>query len=112
MFADPFGCQCLTSYALLRFHIPLIEPDVRIGRIRLSDRFHVRLTQATPDGAFGVFTKTVRLKKYGHKRLVIVHESAQLQDAPRFLLTDALHWESGRIIQTWSYRWAAEVFHE
>ena len=31
---------------------------------------------------------------------------------PRFLLTDALHWESGRVIQTWSYRWASEVFHE
>ena len=23
-----------------------------------------------------------------------------------------LHWESGRIIETWSFRWAAEVFHE
>ena len=27
-------------------------------------------------------------------------------------MTDALHWESGRIIETWSFRWAAEVFHE
>jgi len=27
-------------------------------------------------------------------------------------VTDALHWESGRIIETWSFRWAAEVFHE
>ena len=38
--ADPFGCGCLTSYALLRFHFPLIEPDVRISRIRLSDQVH------------------------------------------------------------------------
>lgn len=30
----------------------------------------------------------------------------------RFLLTDGNHWESRRIIQTWSYRWASEVFHE
>lgn len=58
------------------------------------------------------FTKTVRLKRYGRKRLVIVHEQEDLSDAPRFLLTDALHWESGRVIQTWSYRWACEIFHE
>jgi hypothetical protein len=61
---------------------------------------------------FWVFTKVVRLKRYGRKRLVIVHEQEDLGDAPRFLLTDALHWESGRVIETWSYRWAAEIFHE
>src|SRR5918911_1417100 len=55
---------------------------------------------------FFAFTKVVRLKRYGRKRLVIVHEREDLTDAPRFLLTDALHWESGRVIQTWSYRWA------
>ena len=58
------------------------------------------------------FTKTVRLKRYGRKRLVIVHEREDLSDTPRFLLTDALHWESARVIQTWSYRWACEIFHE
>ncbi len=58
------------------------------------------------------FTKTVRLKRYGRKRLVIVHDQQDLSDAPRLLLTDALHWESGRVIQTWSYRWACEIFHE
>lgn len=62
--------------------------------------------------AFWAFTKAVRLKRYGRKRLVIVHEQADLSDAPRFLLTDALHWESGRVIQTWSYRWPTEIFHE
>jgi hypothetical protein len=61
---------------------------------------------------FFAFTKGVRLKRYGRKRLIMVHEQADLSDAPRFLLTDALHWESGRVIQTWSYRWASEVFHE
>jgi len=61
---------------------------------------------------FWVFTKTVRLKRYERKRLAMVHERADLTDAPRFLLTDAVHWESGRIIETWSFRWAAEVFHE
>jgi hypothetical protein len=59
-----------------------------------------------------VFTKVVRLKRDGRKRLVIVHEQAELSDAPRFLRTDARHWESGRVIETWSYRWAIEVFHD
>ncbi|MEK6571221.1 MAG: hypothetical protein AABZ61_07620 [Bacteroidota bacterium] len=58
------------------------------------------------------FTKVVRLKKYGRKRLVIAHEEETLQDEPRFLLTDALHWESKRVIETWSYRWGSEIFHE
>jgi hypothetical protein len=57
-------------------------------------------------------TKTVRLKRYGRKRLVVGHEQADLNDTPRFLLTDALHWESARVIQTWSYRWACEIFHQ
>ena len=57
------------------------------------------------------FTKTVRLRRYGRKRIVIVHEREELSDVPRFLLSDALHWESGRIIETWSFRWSAELFH-
>jgi hypothetical protein len=61
---------------------------------------------------YWAFTKSVRLKRYGRKRIVLVHERADLTDPPRFLVTDALHWESGRIIETWSFRWAAEVFHE
>ena len=61
---------------------------------------------------FWAFTKSVRLKRYGRKRIVIVHERDDLTDSPRFLVADALHWESGRILETWSFRWAAEVFHE
>ena len=61
---------------------------------------------------FFAFTQGVRLKRFGRKRLVIIHEREDLTDAPRFLVTDALPWESGRVIQTWSYRWASEVFHE
>src|SRR6476660_77906 len=61
---------------------------------------------------FWAFTKSVRLKRYGRKRIAMVHEQADLTDKPRFLVAEALHWESGRIIETWSFRWAAEVFHE
>jgi hypothetical protein len=60
---------------------------------------------------FWAFTKTIRLRRYGRKRIVIVHEREDLSDVPRFLLSDALHWESGRIIETWSFRWSAELFH-
>lgn len=61
---------------------------------------------------YWVFTKVVRLKKYGEKRLVVVHEQEDLQDTPRFFVTDAKHWECTRILETWSYRWTSEVFHE
>ena len=36
--AGPFVCRCLTSPTMLRFHFPLIKPDVQISRIRLSDK--------------------------------------------------------------------------
>lgn len=58
------------------------------------------------------FTKVVRLKKYTRKRVVIVHEKSDLSDAPRFLLTDALHWDSARVFATWTYRWSVEIFQE
>ena len=61
---------------------------------------------------YWVFTKVVSLKRYGHKRLAIIHEKENLTDSARFLLTDANHWESWRILQTSSYRWASEVFHQ
>ena len=61
---------------------------------------------------FWVFTKVVRLRRYGRKRLVIVHERNDLTDTPRWLVTDALHWESGRIMEIWTFRWTAELFHE
>ena len=60
---------------------------------------------------FWACTKTIRLRRYGRKRMVIVQERDDLTDAPRFVLTDALHWESGRIREMWSLRWTAELFH-
>jgi hypothetical protein len=38
LLARPFVCECHKIPTLLRFHIPLIKPDVRISRIRLSDK--------------------------------------------------------------------------
>src|ERR1700722_6670389 len=34
----PFGRRCLTSFAMLRFHIPLIKPGVPFSGTRLSDK--------------------------------------------------------------------------
>ena len=59
-----------------------------------------------------IFTKQVRLKRYGQKRLVIVHDTSDLSGTPRYYLTDALHWDSVRTLETWSYRWSSEIFHE
>ena len=61
---------------------------------------------------FWVCTKVVRLRRDGRKRIVIVHERNDRTDAPRFLVAEALHWASGRIIETWTLRWTAELFHE
>jgi hypothetical protein len=61
---------------------------------------------------FGTFTTTVRLKRSGRKRIARVHDRADLTDTPRFVVSEARHGESGRIIETWSFRWAAAVFHE
>ena len=58
------------------------------------------------------FSKVVRLKKIGRKRIVIIHETEELSDSPRFLVSDALHWDVSRIAITWSYRWPCEIFHE
>jgi hypothetical protein len=58
------------------------------------------------------FSKAVRLKKYGKKRILIVHEKEDLSDKPCFLVTSALHWEAKRILTSWSYRWSCEIFHE
>ncbi len=58
------------------------------------------------------FSKVIRLKKYGRKRLTIIHEQSDLSDTPRFLLTDALDWDSSRVFSTWSYRWPIETFHQ
>src|SRR3954464_2369272 len=36
--SGPCVRRCLASQTLLRFHLPLIKPDVRIARIRLSEK--------------------------------------------------------------------------
>ena len=95
------------------------------GRWQRLDTIGVTLRQESPQSfrptqvrcrngetkTYWAFTQSVRLNRYGRKRIVIVHERAELTATPRFLVTDAVHWESGRIIETWSFRWAAELFH-
>ena len=106
--------------------LEISRPIQWMGQWRRVDEVATELRQQHPESfrlvnvicrngeekCFWVFTQGVRLKRYGRKRWVIVHEQPDLSDAPRFLLTDAWHWEGGRVIQPWSYRWASEVFHE
>ena len=70
-------------------------------------------TRAGVEKKIWASTKVLRLKKgYGRKRVVLLHETQDLSDKPRFLITDALHWEPTKIMEVWSYRWSSEVFHE
>lgn len=59
--------------------------------------------------ALWVLTKVVRRKREGRKRRVIVPAQADRGDTPRWLLTDALHGESGRVIEPWRERWTADI---
>src|SRR5690242_20539238 len=51
--AAPFVWRCRTVRPWLRLHTPLIEPDMQISRIWLSDKLHA-FTHATscPSGRF------------------------------------------------------------
>jgi len=53
-FADPFVCRCLISLTVPRFHTPLIEPDVRNDRIRLSEK----VSRCRPRKTAGPFGET------------------------------------------------------
>jgi hypothetical protein len=44
----PFVWRCLSGSAVAPFPHPLIEPDMQISRIRLSDKTSRRLSRATP----------------------------------------------------------------
>ena len=54
--------------------------------------YHIRQRNG-PTKEIWAFSKVVRLKKIGRKRIVIVHETEDLKDTPRFLVSDALHWD-------------------
>ena len=85
--AGAFGCRCLTSSTMLRFHFPLIEPDVRISRIRLSDWIH--------HGAHGARECTIApWQKLLPERLV-VNEVARHKPIARPLFFPTAHQNQG-----------------
>ena len=47
----PFVWRCLTSPAMSKAQHPLIEPDVRFSRIRLSGHLHRRACVGVVQGA-------------------------------------------------------------
>jgi hypothetical protein len=114
--AGKHGVSALETSRLIQWQGQWRRVDEVAAALRTQHPSSFRHLQVTcrhgDEKTVWVFTKTVRLKRSGRKRLVIVPEPADLSDPPRFLLTDALHWDGARIIRVWSYRWPVERFHE
>lgn len=91
--------------------IDAVATELRQRAVSAFRHYQIRQRNGEPKELWA-FSKVLRLKKIGRKRIVIVHEKADLSDPPRFLVTDALHWDVKRIAITWSYRWPCEIFHE
>jgi hypothetical protein len=70
------------------------EPPERVRPVRVRCR-------NGETKAFGACTNVLRLKRYGRKRLGIVHANEALREVLRLLLTEALPGESGRVLETW-----------
>ena len=49
--AAPFVRRCLSGSTVAPLHTPRIEPDLRIARIRLSDKDLTPSSRATPSAA-------------------------------------------------------------
>src|SRR5262249_35935130 len=71
-----------------------VARELRLTHPQSFRQVHVRCRNGERK-PFWAFTKSVRLKRYGRKRIAIVHERSDLTDPPRFLVSDAVHWESG-----------------
>lgn len=62
--------------------------------------------------SYWIFSLTVRIPSLGKVRLVISYENSQLTDTYVVLVTNALDWESKRIITTYLLRWPIETFYQ
>lgn len=61
---------------------------------------------------FYVFTKVVRIHKYGKVRLAIIYRKPNRQGNPIFCFTNQLYWEATRILKVRTRRWDIEPLHE
>lgn len=61
---------------------------------------------------FYVFTKVVRIRKYGKVRLTIIYRKPNRKGNPIFCFTNQLHWEATRILTVRIHRWDLEPLHE
>jgi hypothetical protein len=59
----------------------------------------------------GGVTTVSRLQREGRQRVVRVQAQDDLGAAPRLLRTEALPWESGRVLATGRERWTAAILH-
>lgn len=61
---------------------------------------------------FWVFTKTVRIKRYGKVRIAIIYTNPNREGNPIFCFTKMLTWDAKKILSVRYHRWDIEPFHE
>lgn len=61
--------------------------------------------------SYWVFTKTIRLKKLGRKRIVISYDNEELKEDPIYLVTNRKDWEAKKILATYSRRQPIDAFY-
>jgi len=61
---------------------------------------------------FWVFTKTVRIKRYGKVRIAIIYTNPNREGDPIYCFTKMLTWDAKKILSVRFHRWDIEPFHE
>jgi hypothetical protein len=57
------------------------------------------------------FSKVMKLKQLGYRRIVGTYDSEQRQGEPELYVTNNKQWEAKKVLQTWEDRWVIEPFH-
>jgi hypothetical protein len=57
------------------------------------------------------FSKVMKLKQLGYRRIVAVYDNEQRQGEPELYVTSNKQWEAKKVLQTWENRWVIEPFH-
>ena len=86
MVAGPFGNQLPVSFRQPRFHLPLVEPDRRISRIRLSDGIREAAHETARHRSFTAVPRSFRRSESligGHRQHGHSPDSVHFQTAPK-----------------------------
>jgi len=61
--------------------------------------------------SFWAYTQVLEVNRLGRVRVVICHDSPDLEGEPVYLVTGRLHWEERRIIETYGLRFRIDTFY-